>query len=127
MKLVVLNGSPKGMTSVTMQYVLFLRKKLPQHEFTILNACQEIKKLEGDEQAFLEVIKTVAESDGVLWAFPLYYMLVHGDYKRFIELVFARAPGPPSKASTPRFSQPRFTSSTIRPTSIWAASATTWA
>ena len=90
MKIVILNGSPKGMTSVTMQYVLFLRKKLPQHEFTILNVCQDVKKLEGDEQAFLEVQKTVAESDGVLWAFPLYYMLVHGDYKRFIELVFAR-------------------------------------
>ena len=29
----------------------------------------------------------------MLWAFPLYYLLVHGDYKRFIELVFARAAG----------------------------------
>lgn len=93
MKIVVLNGSPKGMTSVTMQYVLFLRKKLPQHDFTILNVCQDIKKLDSDEQVFREVIKTVAESDGVLWAFPLYYMLVHGDYKRFIELVFARGAG----------------------------------
>jgi multimeric flavodoxin WrbA len=92
-KIVVLNGSPKGMTSVTMQYVLFLRKKLPQHEFTILNVCQDIKKLESDEQVFLEAMKSVAESDGVLWAFPLYYLLVHGDYKRFIELVFARGAG----------------------------------
>ena len=92
-KIVVLNGSPKGMTSVTMQYVLFLRKKLPQHEFTILNVCQDVRKLESDEQVFLETIKSVAESDGVLWAFPLYYLLVHGGYKRFIELVFARGAG----------------------------------
>jgi multimeric flavodoxin WrbA len=89
MKIVVLNGSPKGMTSVTMQYVLFLRKKYPQHEFNILNVCHDLKKLEKDEQAFHEVLKTVADSDGVLWAFPLYYMLVPGDYKRFIELVLA--------------------------------------
>lgn len=92
-KIVVLNGSPKGMTSVTMQYVLFLRKKLPQHEFTILNVCQDVRKLESDEQVFLETIKSVAESDGVLWAFPLYYLLVHGGYKRFIESVFARGVG----------------------------------
>ena len=93
MKIVVLNGSPKGMTSVAMQYVLFLRKKLPQHEFAILNVCQDIKRLESDEPHFLEAIQSVAESDGVLWAFPLYYLLVHGDYKRFIELVFARGAG----------------------------------
>jgi multimeric flavodoxin WrbA len=90
MKIAILNGSPKGMTSVTMQYVLFLKKKLPQHEFTILNVCQEIKKLEDDEQAFRAVLDCVAASDGVLWAFPLYYMLVHAHYKRFIELLFAR-------------------------------------
>jgi multimeric flavodoxin WrbA len=93
MKIVVLNGSPKGMTSVTMQYVLFLKKKLPQHEFAILNVCQEIRKLEDNQQAFQEVLSSVAASDGVLWAFPLYYMLVHGNYKRFIELLFARGAG----------------------------------
>ncbi len=81
------------MTSVTMQYVLFLRKKLPQHEFTILDVCQDIKKLEGDEQAFQAVLDAVAASDGVLWAFPLYYQLVHANYKRFIELLFARGGG----------------------------------
>jgi multimeric flavodoxin WrbA len=90
MKIVVLNGSPKGMTSVTMQYVLFLKKKLPQHEFTILNVCQEIKKLEDNHAAFQEVLSSVAAADGVLWAFPLYYMLVHAHYKRFIELMFAK-------------------------------------
>ena len=35
-------------------------------------------------------LDSVAASDGVLWAFPLYYMLVHAHYKRFIELLFAR-------------------------------------
>jgi len=32
----------------------------------------------------------VRESDGVLWAFPLYILLVHAHYKRFIELIFER-------------------------------------
>lgn len=90
MKIVVLNGSPKGMTSVTMQYVLFLKKKRPQHEFVILNVCQDVHKLESDEQAFQEVLQAVSAADGVLWAFPLYYLLVHAYYKRFIELLLER-------------------------------------
>jgi hypothetical protein len=54
-----------------MQYVYFLQKKFPQHEFKILNITHRINKLEKDEQAFQEVIAEVAASDGVLWAFRL--------------------------------------------------------
>ena len=90
MKILVLNGSPKGMNSVTMQYVLFLQKKFPEHEFTIESVCQDIAKLEEDEGAFQKIIDTVRAVDAVLWAFPLYYLLVHAHYKRFIELLFER-------------------------------------
>jgi multimeric flavodoxin WrbA len=91
MKITVLNGSPKGMTSVTMQYVLFLQKKFPQHELRILHICHDIKRLEENEDAFQEVIATVRASDAVLWATPVYVLLVPGPYKRFIELVFERS------------------------------------
>ena len=46
MKIVVLNGSPKGDVSVTMQYVNYLIKKYPQHEFKIVNISQRIKAIE---------------------------------------------------------------------------------
>ena len=91
MKITVLNGSPKGMTSVTMQYVLFLQKKHPRHELRILNVCQDIKRLEENEDAFREVIGLIQASDAVLWATPVYVLLVPGPYKRFIELVFERS------------------------------------
>ena len=90
MNIVVLNGSPKGMTSITMQYVLFLKKKFPQHQFEILDVCRDIKKLEQDAGAFREVLAAVEAADAVLWAFPLYVLMVHGHYKRFIELIFER-------------------------------------
>ena len=90
MKIVVLNGSPKGNMSVTLQYVLFIRKKFPQHELKVFNIAQEFRKIEGEEKAFQEIIEAVKSADGVLWAFPLYLLLVHSNYKRFIELIRER-------------------------------------
>jgi multimeric flavodoxin WrbA len=90
MKIVVLNGSPKGETSITMQYVRYVQKVYPQHELEIEHVVPRIKKLESDEQAFGEIVERVRRADGVLWAFPLYVFLVHGSYKRFIELIEER-------------------------------------
>ncbi len=90
MKVVVLGGSPKGATSVTMQYVNYIKKVLPEHEYEILQISRRIKKLERDRQAFSEVIGKVRSSDLVIWAFPLYVLLVPSQYKRFIELIWER-------------------------------------
>ena len=90
MNIVVLNGSPKGTISVTMQYVQWLQKKFLSHQFRVFNVCHDLKRLEENEQAFGQVLTAIEASDGVLWAFPLYYMLVHAHYKRFIELLFER-------------------------------------
>lgn len=90
MKITVLNGSPKGKTSVTMQYVHYIQKEFPQHELKIINSAQRIKKIESDERAFQEILDDVKSSDGVLWASPVYYFLVPSNYKRFIELVSER-------------------------------------
>ena len=93
MRIVVLNGSPKGHISVTMQYVHFIQNTFPQHEFRILNISQRLKAIEKDEKAFQEIIDEIKSADGILWAFPLYYLLVHSHYKRFIELISERDAG----------------------------------
>jgi multimeric flavodoxin WrbA len=74
-----------------MQYVLFLQKKFPEHELRIVNVCQDIKRLEEDAAAFHELIDAIQASAAVLWATPVYVLLVPGPYKRFIELIFARS------------------------------------
>jgi multimeric flavodoxin WrbA len=90
MKISILNGSPKGDQSVTMQYILYVKKKIPQHEYEILNVAQQIKRLEKDDQAFQDVLEKIKTSDGIIWGFPLYSMLVSSQYKRFIELIFEK-------------------------------------
>jgi multimeric flavodoxin WrbA len=90
MKVIVLNGSPKGDVSVTMQYVAYIQKKFPAHDYTIFNVAQDIRKIEKDGVVFGRILDTVRSADLVLWAFPLYYLLVSSQYKRFIELIFER-------------------------------------
>ena len=90
MKIAVLNGSPKGEISVTLQYVHFLQQRFPETEFKIFDVALKIKKLEHDDKAFQEVITEVAAADAVLWAFPLYFLAVCSQYKRFIELIFEK-------------------------------------
>lgn len=90
MKIVVLNGSPKGEVSVTRQYIVYLENAFPEHQFVVLPVAQRIRQLEKDAPAFAQVIEEVRSADGVIWAFPLYFLLVCSQYKRFIELIDER-------------------------------------
>jgi multimeric flavodoxin WrbA len=93
MNIVVLNGSPKGDLSVTMQSIEFLKFKFPGENIEIINIAEKMNRIEKDEKFFNEIMAKIGGSDGVLWAFPLYHMLVHSNYKRFIELVIERGAG----------------------------------
>ena len=90
MKIAVLNGSPKGNTSITLQLINYIQKKIPGHEYKILNIAQKIKKISKDIEVFDEIIDIVKSSDGVIWSFPLYVMNVCSQYQRFIGLIFER-------------------------------------
>lgn len=90
MKILILNGSPKGDNSVTMAYVRYLKVIYSEHEFQMKHVARSIHRLEKDRRAFDELINEVKQSEVVLWAFPLYFLLVHSNYKRFIELIFER-------------------------------------
>jgi multimeric flavodoxin WrbA len=87
MKIAVLNGSPKGEISVTVQYIKFIEKKFPQHQFRLINIAHDIIKIEKDRKVFDSIIQEVKDADGVIWAFPLYVFLVASQYKRFIEMI----------------------------------------
>jgi multimeric flavodoxin WrbA len=89
MKICVLNGSPKGRQSVTMQYVRFLELAFPSHTFVIEDVGLRTGSLEAKEEEFKKVIASMESADAILFATPVYYLLVPAQFKRFIELLFS--------------------------------------
>ena len=57
MKIAVMNGSPKGKYSITLQTVLYLQRKFPEHTFEVLHAGQKIKALEKDFSAAKQLME----------------------------------------------------------------------
>ena len=90
MNIIILNGSPKGEQSVTLQYIKYLEKSFPGETFTYIHAARRCGVFEKDQDRFEEVMRQIAAADLVVWSFPLYFLLVHSQYKRFIELIYER-------------------------------------
>ena len=84
MNILVLNGSPKGKYSITLQTVLYLQKLHPKHQFEVLNVGQTIKSLEKD---FSKAIAAVEEADLLLFSYPVYTFIAPSQLHRFIELL----------------------------------------
>ena len=83
MNILVINGSPKGDNSITLQTILYLEKKHPEHAFSFLNAGGEIKKLEKDFSPAKEAMK---KAELLLFSYPVYTFAVPSQLHRFIEL-----------------------------------------
>lgn len=66
MKISILNGSPKGESSITLQYVNLIQKKFPPHEFKVFHVAKNIRKLEKDNDSFKAIMDEISGSDGVL-------------------------------------------------------------
>lgn len=84
MEILVINGSPKGKYSVTLQTVNYLQLLHPEHHFEILHAGQMIKSLEKD---FSPVVALIEKAEVLLFSYPVYTFIAPSQLHRFIELL----------------------------------------
>ena len=84
MNILVINGSPKGKNSITLQTVLYIQKHFPAHTFEILHAGQKIRAYEKD---FTPCKEAIEKADLLLFSYPVYTFLVPAQLHRVIELM----------------------------------------
>ena len=97
MNILVINGSPKGEYSITLQTVRYLERLHPEHSFDVLHAGQRIKALERD---FSQVIAQLERADLLLFSYPVYTFIAPSQLHRFIELVKESGVSLAGKAAT---------------------------
>ena len=86
MNILVLNGSPKGKYSITLQTTRYLEKLYPNHTFEVLNVGQKTKALEKD---FSPAAEAIGRADVLLFSYPVYTFIAPYQLHKFIELLKA--------------------------------------
>lgn len=84
MKICVINGSPKGEYSITLQTVRYLQKHFPQDQFEVLQVGQRLRQCEKDIQPAAEAISS---AELILFSYPVYTFIAPYQLHRFIELL----------------------------------------
>ena len=84
MNILILNGSPAGDDSITLQTMLYIRKFYPDHTYEQLNVGRQIKSIEKDFSFAKDLLE---KADLLVFCYPVYTFLVPSQLHRFIELV----------------------------------------
>lgn len=84
MNILVLNGSPKGQYSVTLQTINYLQKLHPEHNFEVFHVGQRIKVLEKD---FAQAKEALEKAELLIFSYPVYTFIAPCQLHRFIELM----------------------------------------
>ena len=97
MHILILNGSPKGENSITLQTLYYLQKKNPGHSFEVLHVGQKIKSLEKN---FAPALEALEKADVLLFSYPVYTFIAPCQLHRFIALMKEHAAPVSGKIAT---------------------------
>ena len=84
MNILILNGSPAGEDSITLQTMEYLKVFFTEHTYTTLHVGRQIRSMEKD---FTESRRVLEAADLILFCYPVYTFLVPAQLHRFIELI----------------------------------------
>lgn len=84
MKILILNGSPSGEHSITLQTIRFVQKYFPKQSYEELHVAQKIRMFEKD---FSQARKSLEEAELIIFCYPVYTFLVPAQLHRFLELI----------------------------------------
>ena len=84
MNILIVNSSPKGDYSITLQTCLYLQKKFGEHRFEVLNAGQKIKSLQKD---FSPALSAISGADVIIFSYPVYTFIAPSQLHSFISLM----------------------------------------
>ena len=90
MKVVVLNGSPKGKQSVTLQSLRYIAALRPDWDLDVHDIGQTARMACEREDWLAPILDAVRAADAVVWSTPVYHLLVPSQMKHFLELCAAR-------------------------------------
>lgn len=83
-KVLIVNGSPKGNNSITLQTSKYLELLFPEITFDVLNVGARIKALEKDFSPALEKLES---AELIIFSYPVYTFIAPYQLHRFIELL----------------------------------------
>ncbi len=89
MRIVVLNGSPKGNMSITLQSVEYLKHHFVDDDFEVFHIGQQIRQYEKSTNLLQRCVDSIEQADLVLFIYPVYTFIAPYQLHRFIELLKA--------------------------------------
>ncbi|MCQ2386061.1 MAG: NAD(P)H-dependent oxidoreductase, partial [Clostridia bacterium] len=97
MRILVINGSPKGENSITLQTLLYLKKRFPENEWEVLHAGRQINAHEKDFTAAKEAVES---AELIVFSYPVYTFIAPSQLHRFIAKTKAEGVSLSGKAVT---------------------------
>lgn len=81
MKALIINGSPKGARSITLQTLKYLELKFPEDSFTFINIALNDKAL---NKSLPDIVKLINETNIVVFSYPVYTFMAPAQLHKFI-------------------------------------------